>query len=58
MVKHAQRKIAVVDHSKFGVVAGWRICPTSDLDILITDSGATEEMIEPFEKAQVHVMRV
>ena len=58
MVKQAQRKIAVVDHSKFGVVAGWRICPTSDLDILITDSGATDEMIEPFEKAQVQVMRV
>lgn len=58
MVKHAQRKIAVVDHSKFGVVAGWRICPTSDLDILITDSGATDEMIAPFEKAQVQVMRV
>lgn len=58
MVKHARRKIAVVDHSKFGVVAGWRICPTSELDILITDSGATDEMIEPFEKAQVQVMRV
>lgn len=58
MVKHARRKIAVVDHSKFGVVAGWRICPTSDLDILITDSGATDEMVEPFEKAQVQVMRV
>jgi DeoR/GlpR family transcriptional regulator of sugar metabolism len=58
MVKHAQRKIAVVDHSKFGVVAGWRICPTSDLDILITDSGATDEMVEPFEKAQVQVIRV
>lgn len=58
MVKHAQRKIAVVDHSKFGVVAGWRICPTSDLDILITDSGATDEMIAPFEKAQIQVMRV
>jgi DeoR/GlpR family transcriptional regulator of sugar metabolism len=58
MVKHARRKIAVVDHSKFGVVAGWRICPTSDLDILITDSGATDEMVEPFEKAQVRVMRV
>ena len=58
MVKHAQRKIAVVDHSKFGVVAGWRICPTSELDLLITDSGATDEMIEPFEKAQVQVMRV
>jgi DeoR family transcriptional regulator, aga operon transcriptional repressor len=58
MVKHARRKIAVVDHSKFGVVAGWRICPTSDIDILITDSGATDEMIAPFEKAQVQVMRV
>jgi DeoR/GlpR family transcriptional regulator of sugar metabolism len=40
------------------VVAGWRICPTSDIDILITDSGATDEMIAPFEKAQVQVMRV
>jgi DeoR/GlpR family transcriptional regulator of sugar metabolism len=58
MVKHARRKIAVVDHSKFGVVAGWRICPTSDLDILITDSGAADEMMEPFEKAQVQVIRV
>jgi len=58
MVKHAQRKIAVLDHSKFGVVAGWRICPATELDILITDSGATDEMLEPFEKAQVSVMRV
>ena len=58
MVKHAQRKIAVVDHSKFGVVAGWKICPTSELDILITDAGATDDMIAPFEKAQIQVMRV
>lgn len=58
MVKHAQRKIGVVDHSKFGVVAGWRICPTSELDILITDAGATDDMIAPFEKAQIQVMRV
>jgi DeoR family transcriptional regulator of aga operon len=57
MVKHAQRKIAVADHSKFGVVAGWRICPTSELDILITDSGATDEMVAPFEKAQIQVIR-
>lgn len=58
MVKHARRKIAVVDHSKFGVVAGWRICPTADLDILVTDTGATDEMIEPFQKAQIQVIRV
>ena len=58
MVKHARRKIAVLDHSKFGVVAGWKICPTSELDILVTDTGASEEMIAPFQKAQVEVMRV
>lgn len=58
MVKRAQRKIAVVDHSKFGVVAGWCICPTSELDIIITDSDATDEMIAPFEKAQIQVLRV
>jgi DeoR/GlpR family transcriptional regulator of sugar metabolism len=58
MVHRAQRKIAVVDHSKFGVVAGWQICPTTDLDILITDTGATDEMIAPFQRAQVKVMRV
>jgi len=57
MAKHAQRKIAVVDHSKFGVVAGWRICPTSDIDTLITDSGATDEMIAPFERGQIKVIR-
>ena len=58
MVRHSQRKIAVVDHSKFGVNAGWRICSASDLDVLITDKGATDEMIAPFEKAQIKVMRV
>jgi DeoR/GlpR family transcriptional regulator of sugar metabolism len=58
MVKRAQRKIAVVDHSKFGIVAGWGICATSELDILVTDTGATDEMIAPFEKAQIQVVRV
>lgn len=58
MVKHAHRKIAVVDRSKFGVVAGWRICPINDIDILITDSGATDELIAPYQKAQIRVERV
>jgi DeoR family transcriptional regulator of aga operon len=58
MVKLAQRRIAVVDHSKFGVVAGWRICQTKDLHMLITDTGATEEMVEPFLRAGVEVRRV
>ena len=58
MAKLARRRIAVVDHSKFGVVAGWRICQTQDLHFLITDTGATDEMIEPFRQAGVDVRRV
>jgi DeoR family transcriptional regulator of aga operon len=58
MVKHARRKIAVVDQSKFGVVAGWQICQASDLDILVTDANATDEMIAPLEKLGIQVLRV
>jgi DeoR family transcriptional regulator, aga operon transcriptional repressor len=58
MVKLSRRRIAVVDHSKFGITAGWRICQTSDLDMLITDTGATDEMVEPFQRAEIKVVRV
>lgn len=58
MVRIARRCICVMDHSKIGVAAGWRICNVRDLDVLVTDSGATEEMVEPFRRAGVEVMRV
>ena len=58
MVKHARKKVVVVDHSKFGIVAGWRICSTDEIDVLVTDSGATDEMIAPFEEAEIEVIRV
>ena len=58
MVKHARKKVVVVDHSKFGIVAGWRICSTDEVDVLVTDSGATDEMVAPFEQADIEVIRV
>jgi DeoR family transcriptional regulator of aga operon len=58
MMKIARRRIAVADHSKIGVVAGWRISQIEDLHILITDTGATEEMVEPFRRLGIEVMRV
>lgn len=58
MVKHARKKVVVVDHSKFGIVAGWRICSTDEIDVLVTDSGTTDEMIAPFEEADIEVIRV
>lgn len=58
MGRHARRHVAVVDHTKFGVVANWRICDTSAIDTLITDIGATDEMIAPFLKLGMEVIRV
>jgi DeoR/GlpR family transcriptional regulator of sugar metabolism len=58
MVKLSRRRIAVVDHSKFGKVAGWRICQATDLHMLITDTEASDELIEPFRHAGVKVLRV
>ena len=58
MVKHSRRRVAVVDHSKFSVVAGWRICPTTDLNVFLINDAATTESVEPFEKAGIKVMRV
>jgi DeoR/GlpR family transcriptional regulator of sugar metabolism len=58
MVKHARKKVVVVDHTKFGIIAGWRICSTDEIDVLVTDSGATDEMVAPFREADMEVMRV
>ena len=58
MVRHARRHIAVADSTKFGVVANWRICQTSVLQTLITDTDATDEMIAPFQKLGIEVLRV
>ena len=58
MVRQAKRKIAVADRSKLGVVAKWLICPADTVDMLITDNGATEKMIEPFLELGIDVRRV
>lgn len=58
MVRRARRHIAVVDHTKLKVVADWRICEAGILKMLITDTGATDEMIAPYQKLGIEVLRV
>lgn len=58
MVKQAKRRIAVADHSKLGVVTKWQICPPEALEMLITDTGASDEMIAPFVAKGIDVRRV
>lgn len=58
MMKLARRRVAVVDSGKLGVVANWRICHAPELNVLITDTNATDEAIAPFEKLGIEVIRV
>jgi DeoR/GlpR family transcriptional regulator of sugar metabolism len=48
MVGQSRKKIVVADHSKFGVVATHLICPVRDINVLITDTGASEEALKGF----------
>jgi DeoR family transcriptional regulator, aga operon transcriptional repressor len=58
MVRHARRHIAVVDHTKLNVVANWRICEMTTIKTLITDTGASDEMVVPYQKLGIEVLRV
>jgi DeoR family transcriptional regulator of aga operon len=58
MCERARRHIAVVDSTKLGKAANWRICNASSLQTIVTDTNATEEMIAPYREMGVQVIRV
>ena len=58
MMKLARRRVAVVDSGKLGLVANWRICKPEELHVLVTDTAATDEMVAPYSKLGIKVMRV
>ncbi len=58
MVRQAKRKIAVVDSSKFGVVAHWSICETQDVDVIITDTAISKIELKKFSKKGIQVIAV
>jgi len=57
MVREARQSIVVADHTKLGKSAVSCICPLQDLDLIITDTGASDEDIAPFLKKKVAVSR-
>jgi DeoR family transcriptional regulator of aga operon len=58
LVRQAHEKIAVADHTKLGIVAHFLICSIPEIDMLITDTGATDEMVAPFRARGLKVVRV
>lgn len=57
MLRQARQKIIVADHRKIGAVGTALIAPMEDLDVLITDKGATDEDIAPFIAKGIDVRR-
>ena len=58
LVQHSKRRVVVADHSKFGAVAKWLLCPATDVHSIVTDIGATDEVIAPFREMGIEVTRV
>ena len=57
-IEKADCVIGIADHSMFGVVSIYNICPADKLDHLITDSGTPVELCKPFREmgVQVHIV--
>jgi DeoR family transcriptional regulator of aga operon len=58
MVKQAKQVIVVADSSKLGIVTPSLICPIEDVDVLVTDAGASDEMVAAFTRIGIRVLRV
>ena len=56
MVARAKRVVVIADSSKLGGHAFARICPISKVEMLVTDSGAPEQVIDGFRDAGVQVV--
>ncbi|MCA0452746.1 MAG: DeoR/GlpR family DNA-binding transcription regulator [Chloroflexi bacterium] len=58
MVAHARRKVVVTHHEKFGRICKSLICRLAEIDLIITDSGATDAMVAPYLERGIGVKRV
>jgi DeoR family transcriptional regulator, aga operon transcriptional repressor len=56
MVQRSQQVIVVSDSSKLGCIGPALICPSSEIDILITDTGASPEALLPLEQLGIRVI--
>lgn len=56
MVARAKRVVIIADASKLGAHAFARICPVERIEMLVTDSGASEETVAEFRAVGVKVI--
>jgi DeoR family transcriptional regulator, aga operon transcriptional repressor len=56
ILRAGREVIVVADHSKFGRVATARLAPIESVQVIVTDSGAPEEMLAEFRQRGVNVI--
>jgi len=57
MLKQSKQVIVVADASKLGKVSPAFICPANEIHVLITNTGATDEALAPFERQGIKIIR-
>lgn len=58
MARQARTRVLLVDHTKFGRIARHLVCRAQELNTIITDTGASDEVIAPFQNLGIQVLRV
>jgi DeoR family transcriptional regulator of aga operon len=58
MARQAKQVIVVADSSKIGMVSPALICPVTEIDLLVTDSGITAEALAGFKAHGIEVLAV
>lgn len=58
MVSRAKQRIVVADHAKLGLSATYQFWDIEHIDMLITDSGATDDAVAPYLERNIDVRRV
>jgi len=58
MIQQSKQTIVVADSSKIGIVTPALVCPISKVQMLITDTRASDNLVAPFLEVGVEVRRV
>lgn len=58
MARQAKQVIFVADSSKIAMVSPALICPVTDIDVLVTDSGISSEALAGFQASGIQVIAV
>ena len=55
MVRSAEKVVALIDSTKFGIVSTIRSVPIEEIDVLVTNAGAPAHEVEQLRRARVDV---